>query len=1121
MIDIDLLGGFRARWDGTEIRRLPRRVVGDLWVYLLLHHDVPLLVPQVAAAFWPDIPDAKARGNLRRYLYFLTAELPDEDPAAPWLLRDRQVVQWNPAAPFTLDAAGFENAVRRGRHAADNGDSDAAVAHLQAARSLYRGDLIPENDAAWLAPHRDRLRAQWVQGLGLLARLLAAEGDLAGTVEVADSLCAAAPRDAAGIAVAMWALAAGGHPDAALARWQRYAADLREQGLPGPGDDLGALANAIREAGDLSPWHPARALRPGIRPAGDLGAAGDTRPTGNVPLPADAFIGREPEIADITRLLSVSRLVTLVGLGGAGKSRLAVETARRVAGQYRDGVWWVDMAAIADPELVDRTIGLALGVQPGPNRSPRDAIAARLRERETLIILDNCEHVVAACGEAVAWLVEAGTRVAVLSTSRERLGAMGEVVWPVPALSVPGEEMAAPEALLDHDAVRLFVARVREAWPEFMDTPERLRAAARIVRMVEGIPLGIELAAARVGVLEVADVAARMERGFSFLARAGRGHAERHRSLDRAIAWGHDLLSEPEQVALRRVAVFVGGFTGPAAQAVCGDRLDPGVPRIPGHLDVEEVIGRLADKSFLSDATARGQGRRYRLPEVVRLFALARLAEAGEDGAVRRAHAEHFVAWAEEVAPHLTQTDADAWMDRLDREHGNLRAVSAWVADMGEWNLGLRLAAAIWRFWHIRGHVGPERVWLDRVLHAVGGAASVETLARACHGAGVLAYDQGDHAAASVHWERSLEQWKQLGNLEMAAPLLFNLGLLATVQGRFAEAEDLAQQALAIRLTHDKPDAVALAYGLLADIATRRGDHATAYARLEQSRDALERLGSQDVRMFNVLRGLGRVALALGNYADSERHLTRWLESSRASRNKRETAAALSLFGMLHTEMGRYDEAAGCFREAVAILRDIDSPDELARVFHNMGELSRVQGESTMARTYLSRSLSMKETLGDAWNAVFSRIALAEVAVDAGDAATACEEVIAARQAAREYTARSLVARSQRVLARTQIAGGDLDAATDSLRESLAECRAMGERRSVAAGLTVAASLAAARGDAAAAARRVAAAMALRNEIGAAATGAEAAAEEAAMAGGTAEGDVDPWAVVAEVVGTG
>ncbi len=1123
MIEIDLLGGFRARWDGTEIRRLPRRAVGDLWIYLLVHHDVPLLVPQLAAAFWPDVPDDKARGNLRRHLYFLTSALPAEDPAAPWLLRDRQIVQWNPAAPFTLDLVRFENALRRGRHAADD-DPHAAIGHLESACLLYRGDLVPEDGAAWLAPHRDRMRAQWVHGLELLARLQASTGDLTGAANVAETLCSAAPRSATAHALTMWVHAAAGRPDRALASWEGFRARQEADGVPGTNDEVADLAAAIRESSDLSPWHPARRLQRPLGLPAAPGTPGDARPAGNVPLPADAFIGRGPEIADITRLLSVSRLVTLVGLGGAGKSRLAVETARRVGDQYRDGVWWVDMAAIADPELADRTIGMALGVQPAPGRSPRDAIANRLREREALIILDNCEHLVAACADAAAWLVQASDRVAVLSTSRERLGAMGEVVWPVPALAVPGEEMAVPETLLEHDAVRLFVARVREAWPEFQPTPERLRAAARIVRMVEGIPLAIELAAARVGVLDVGDIADRLDRGLSILTRTGHAHAERHRSLDAAIAWGHDLLSEAERMVLRRVAVFVGGFTLPAAQSVCGDRLDPRLPHIPGHIDIDEVVGRLVDKSFLTDGTARGQGRRYRLPEVVRVFAVARLAEADETATVRRAHAEHFVAWVEEVAPHLTQADADAWMDRLDREHGNLRAVAAWVAEAEAWGSGIRLASAIWRFWHIRGHVGPERVWLEAVLDHTPPRVPDVTLARASHGAGILAYDQGDHATARRQWERSLDAWKRVGNREMMALMLSNLGIAAMVQGHFSEAEDLAQQALAIRLTLEKSNAVALAYGLLADIATRKGDHATAYSRQLESHAILEAVDASDVRMFNVLRGLGRVALALGNYADSERFIAQWLERSRASRNKRETAASLSLLGMLHSETGRFDEATGCFREAVAILRDIDSPDELARVFHNMGELARVQGHTVMARTYIARSLDMKEALGDAWNIMFSRVALAEIAADGEDPAAARDAVVAALEAARGFGARSLVARALRIVARVKIAGGELGDAAAALRECVLESRAMGERRSVAAAMTVAATLAAARGDHLSAERFAAAAAGMRAALGAAATAAEASAEAevgataAPQAGRVPEAPVpgadaaDPWA---------
>ena len=522
-----------------------------------------------------------------------------------------------------------------------------------------------------------------------------------------------------------------------------------------------------------APRRPARALRLVRAPAPAVGPPGrgpGARPT-NLPLPRTSFVGREDEVAALTRLLAPAgagpRLVTLTGPGGGGKTRLALEAAAGRpdaagppggglgGGPYPDGVWLVELAPLADGALVPRAALAAVGGREGPGRPPLDALVEHLRPRAALLVLDNCEHLLEACAALADALLEACPGVRLLATSRAPLGVAGEAAWPVPPLPVPArpETGAAapgpppdPAALARFAAVRLFVDRAAAVRPGFALTAANAAAVAAICARLDGLPLALELAAARVRVLPPEQLLGRLDDRFRLLTGGGRGAPPRQQTLRDTVEWSHALLSAPERVLFRRLAVFAGGWTLEAAEAV-------GSGAGVSAADVLDGLTRLVDQSLVvADAAADGTAR-FVLPETLRQYAQERLAASGEAAAVRSRHAAYYLALAEASRPPFAEHHDRAWLARLEREHDNLRAALAWTRPgggaperQGEPETGPRLAAALWRFWWQRGHFTEGLGWLERMLSAPAGPAA---RARVLGGAGVLALYQDPARAAA------------------------------------------------------------------------------------------------------------------------------------------------------------------------------------------------------------------------------------------------------------------------------------------------------------------------------------------------------------------------------------
>lgn len=450
-------------------------------------------------------------------------------------------------------------------------------------------------------------------------------------------------------------------------------------------------------------------------------------PPNNLPRQLTSFIGREAEISAVAEILTEARLVTLTGAGGCGKTRLGIQVAMHVLDGHPDGAWWVDLARLSDPGLVPAALASALAVKEEPGRSVAETVQGHLAGRSALVVLDNCEHVIDACAELADGLLRTCPSVRILATSREPLGVLGEVAWRVPSLVVPDEGELGIESLSQCEAVRLFIDRALRVRPNFQVTNDNAPAVAEICFRLDGIPLAIELAASRTRMMTPEQIVAGLDDRFRLLTGSQRGVLPRHRTLEASVGWSYDLLGSTERTMLARLSVFRGSFTLDAAEGVCSG---PGIER----MDVLGVLSDLVDRSLVQ-VEEDGSQARYRFLETIRQYAADRLAESGEEAATHTRHLDHYVALAEEAETELEGPGIKGELERLDREHGNLRAAMDHGQRSGQATKVLRIAGAIWKYWLVRGHVTEAH----RRVEAATQAEDIDPLVRARALVGVCA----------------------------------------------------------------------------------------------------------------------------------------------------------------------------------------------------------------------------------------------------------------------------------------------------------------------------------------------------------------------------------------------
>jgi predicted ATPase/DNA-binding CsgD family transcriptional regulator len=575
-------------------------------------------------------------------------------------------------------------------------------------------------------------------------------------------------------------------------------------------------------------------------------------------------VGREAEIARAKRLLQTCRLLTLVGTGGIGKTRLALELAGQVAEGYVDGVWLVQLAAIADGALVEWTVAAALGVNEQPGRPIGVSLVEYFGQRELLLIVDNCEHLVAACADMIGSLLEVCPSLHVLATSRQPLGVEGETLFSVPPLSLPDSAaVVSVESSQEFGAIQLFVDRARAASPDLGAAPQTLTFMAEICRRLDGVPLAIELAATRLKVLSAEQLASRLDDRFQLLVSGSRTAPGRHQTLRATLDWSYQLLSERERALLRRLSVFAGGWTVAAAESVAsGD-----------GIDASQVIGlleQLLDKSLVTIDNQSAERVRFRFLETIRQYAWERLLESAELDAVRSRHLAWCVELALDVQPPGMHHPWHAH-DSL-QERDNLRAALLWAIHEEDAAAGLRVAVVLAHLWYMQGHYSEGRARLAELLALPSSATSPEVRASALTWAGFLAYCQGELKTAQDLLATSLELYSDLGNDERTAVCLHQLGNVVRFRGDLDAARPLLERASEINLRLGHPMRAAMNLALVAQVLYEKGDFARAEALNNQSSSSLELAGPGWGTVLTLCMQ-GRLAGARGDRLTARRRL--------------------------------------------------------------------------------------------------------------------------------------------------------------------------------------------------------------------------------------------------------
>jgi predicted ATPase/class 3 adenylate cyclase len=640
----------------------------------------------------------------------------------------------------------------------------------------------------------------------------------------------------------------------------------------------------------------------------------DARPN-NLPVQLTSFVGREQEIAEVRRLLDGTRLLTLSGPGGSGKSRLALQVAAELLSDFRDGASFADLSSVADPALVPSVVARAVGVPQVMGRPVVEAVKQHLRDKQLLLVADNFEQV-AEAAPILEELLSAAPALKVMVTSRVVLSLRGEQDYLVPSLDMPNPgRLPGVHALRRFEAVRLFNERALAVQPGFRLTEENAPAVVEIIARLDGLPLAIELAATRTKVLTPQAMLPRLQQRLSILTAGARTLPERQRTLRDAIAWSYDLLKEAERRLFARLSVFAGGWTLESAEVVC-DPADLG-------LDVLDGLASLVDKSLVRRTEPADAQPRFAMLETIREFAREQLRASGDFDGVLRRHGDHFLDLAVEAEPHLTAGDQGEWLDRCDRDHANIRAALRWVIEAGEVDRAQEAAGALWRFWQQRGHLTEGRRWLEEVLAMPSGQGPTPARAKALTGAGGIAWWQEDMAAAQVFYEEALVIEREFGDPAGIAEALYNQGFILGAQGDFDAAVRLFEESLELFRGAGDETGMARAEWMIVIRDLIAGDLDGTVARAEEAVATWRRVGDR----FHLGDGLV------------------WL-------------------AVLYARAGRRADAQWAILQALELVREIDSPMGVVSVILGLAYVARWEERHEDAIRLIGAAQSLRERIG-------------------------------------------------------------------------------------------------------------------------------------------------------------
>ncbi len=1001
-LTLALLGSFDVTLDGNPVTTFESVKVRALLVYLAVEAGRSHARVLLAELLWPDLPAATALTYLRHVLAKLKEAIPDSVPGRPpFLLVTRETIALNPAADYQLDLLSFTTLLKTcashpHRYSAT---CRACAQRRDSAVALYRGDFLEHfllGDSAafeeWAALIRERLRQQLLDTLTLLITYNDRRGAHQHAQRFAWRQVEIDPWGDEANRQLMRVLWRGGQRSAALEQYARFRRILHQELGVEPSAETTALYEHIRAAAtapqDETP----------------------SPPTHNLPAPMTPLVGREAELAQLADLLQqpAYRLITLSGAGGIGKTRLALQATAELLDDFADGVCLVTLAPISDPALVIPTIAQALGVQESSAQPLLKSLISHLRTRQQLLVLDNFEQVNAAA-TLVADLLAGCPRLTILVTSRELLHLSVERDLPVPPLALPDVKQPLPHAALaQYAAVELFVARAHDVQHDFALTNESAPAVADICYRLGGLPLAIELAAARIKLLPPQAMLGRLGNLLTFLTGGPRDLPARQQTLRATIDWSYNLLSASEQQLLARLAIFVGGWTLEMAEAVCGgwetsrqadkQTLPQQSPNLPISLSVLDGIEALVAKSLVRRQLAGGHELtgtpRFTMLEAIREYALERLEASDEAEALRNRHLLFFRDLAETVEPHLHSTEQLRWLLHLDDEHPNIRAGLAWASEASMYDDGLRLTTAIHRFWHLRGHDREGYAWMQRFL-AAPEAVAPTTRARTLPAAAFFANLLGHVEQAQILASEGIRISREIGDFPSLIHALIMLGWTdPEVERRIAlmdaalsearrlddpwwialalwfqsenyignddaQAQDLMEASLPLFRRIGEAWSVGWNLAELADVVYRRGQHERAAALFEECLVVLRAAG-QSSGIAIALHGLGRAAYDQGEYARAAGLLDDAIARFREA-GHRPLTTVLCTRARVALAQDDTELATGLLEESRALYIALDDQPGRTLVLYLLGRVAQQQGNMARAHTLLIESLRLRQ----------------------------------------------------------------------------------------------------------------------------------------------------------------
>ncbi len=651
---------------------------------------------------------------------------------------------------------------------------------------------------------------------------------------------------------------------------------------------------------------------------------------GNLPVQLSSFIGRDLEMDEIKRLLNETHLITLTGPGGSGKTRLSLQIAKDVLQQFADGAWLVELASLAEPALVPQTVGTALVLREQPGRGVLAQLKDYLHSKKLLLVLDNCEHLLAACARLAEALLLACPDLRIIASSREALGITGETSYLVPPLQTPRANSHTTAAeITEYESVRLFVERAQTAQPHFLLSDANAQAVAQICRRLDGIPLAIELAAARIKAFTPDQIATRLDDRFRLLTTGSRTALPRQQTLRALIEWSYDLLSQAERALLRRLSVFAGGWIFDAAESVCSlvghlEKRATSTVDQASPLDVLDTLPQLVNKSLVM-VDEQGGERRYHFLETIRQFATEELQESSESERVRARHLDYYLSLAQSAEPDLRGTGQVKWLDRFDREADNFRAAMDWALKNDQVEKALNLIGSLWWFWYVRDHISETVERMKAALALSASADSSEARLKVLIGLGFLLYAANRMEEARAVLEEAVTLSQKLGSQRGLAEALQFRGavefeIAKSAPGQFENVRNTMSQSLELWQALEDKTGISWELNLLANLARTERDLAQARSFLEQS-VALRRVIGDRILLAYSLRRLAEIAVEQRDFAAAEAgyregHMLLWEAGGKAG-----IAASLAGFAGLALAQGQVFRSVRLFGAADAILQ--------------------------------------------------------------------------------------------------------------------------------------------------------------------------------------------------------